>query len=153
APATAAPGRATTASSASLDTTSGALGVVAEMRRILDSAARTPPDPRGRDAAFPEAVLLVDRPAILDLFAASRALVPATLAVASVAGPPAPLAAWLRQGFREGRHAHVLYVHDAATVVFPFSIEPLATLVQCMAEPGAGPLRFTDLGLPPLGAP
>ncbi len=63
-------------------------------------------------------------------------------------GTPRPVA-WLQRGFREGRRAPVLYLHDAATVVYPFAIEPLATLVR---HQGDAPLAYRDLGLPPLGA-
>lgn len=105
--------------------------------------------PRGLHTCFPEAVILVDRPAILDLFVACGAIASARLAVVCIDGSPAPVVAWLVNGFRAGRRAPVLYVHDAATVVFPFTIEPLATLVGL---PDHGPPAYADLGLPPLGA-
>jgi hypothetical protein len=105
--------------------------------------------PREWDAYFPKAVLLIDRPAILDLFVASGALATARLAVVCIDGSPAPIAAWLRRGFRAGRRAPVLYLHDAATVAYPFTFEPLATAVRH----GTEPVAFRDLGLPPNGLP
>jgi hypothetical protein len=104
---------------------------------------------RALPASFPEAVLLVDRPAILDLFVACGATASERLAVVCIDGSPASVVAWLKAGFQAGRRAPVLYLHDAATVVYPFALEPLATLVQ---HPGAEPLVYADLGLPPLGA-
>ncbi len=44
------------------------------------------------------------------------------------------------------------YIHDAATVIYPFMLEPLATLMMDAARAGAEALQFVDLGLPPLGA-
>ena len=64
-------------------------------------------------------------------------------------GSPASLVASLQRGFQDGRRAAVLYLHDAATVIYPFSVEPLATLVEQGDEE---PLVYADLGLPPLGA-
>jgi hypothetical protein len=46
----------------------------------------------------------------------------------------------------------VFYLHDAATVLFPFTFEPVATLVEQHDEKAQGPFPFRDLGLPPLGA-
>ena len=43
----------------------------------------------------------------------------------------------------------MLYLHDAATVLYPFAFEPLASLVQ---QSHVEPLAYRDLGLPPLGA-
>jgi len=118
---------------------------------LLPSPRGPEPRPSGRatDASFPEAVLLVDRPAILDLFTHSGAMAPSRLAVVCVDGTPAPVVARLARSFQAGRRAPVLYVHDAATVIYPFAIEPLATLVR---HQGAVPLPYADLGLPPLGA-
>jgi len=116
---------------------------------LLLAGSRPPPLPRGWETRFPEAVLLVDRPAIRDLLMASAGLVPAEAAVVCVDGTPARVVAWLRRGFGEGRSAAVLYLHDAATVLYPFSLEPLATLVE---QRGSAPLVYADLGLPPLGA-
>jgi hypothetical protein len=96
-----------------------------------------------RGQAFPEAVLLVDRPAIARFFRASR------LAVVCIDGSPRALVARLQRGFRAGERAVVLYVHDAATVVYPFALEPVAT---ALAHGPPGSLVFADLGLPPLGA-
>ena len=42
------------------------------------------------------------------------------------------------------------YLHDAATVLYPFSVEPMATLFRVLhGEPG----QVADLGLPPDGLP
>lgn len=101
-----------------------------------------------RDSEFPAAVLLVDRPAIRDLLLAQGAG-ERGLAVVCIDGTPAPVVAFLKRGFQEGRRVPVVYLHDAATVVFPFTLEPLATLV---AQQEGGPVRYRDLGLPPLGA-
>ena len=44
----------------------------------------------------------------------------------------------------------VLYLHDSTTVVYPFALEPVATLLHH----GAGaPFVYADIGLPPLGGP
>ena len=102
------------------------------------------------DAYFPKAVLLVDRPAILDLFIASGAMPNARLAVICIDGSLAPVVEWLRRGYRAGRRAPVLYLHDAATVAYPFAFEPLATLVRHGSDE---PLLYSDLGLPPMGVP
>jgi hypothetical protein len=110
---------------------------------------RRQPLPQGWDAGFPAAVLMVDRPAILDLFLASGAIDPQKLSVVCIDGTPSRAVARLVRGFRAGRRAPVLYVHDAATVVYPFAIEPLATLVESLQD---GPPAYADLGLPPLGA-
>ena len=96
------------------------------------------------------AVLLVDRPAILALFLESGALAsPDRVAVVCIDGTPASVVDWLKQAFAAGRRAPVLYVHDATTVVYPFTLEPLATL---LSQKDAGSIAYTDLGLPPLGA-
>jgi hypothetical protein len=100
----------------------------------------------GGDAGFPEAVLMVDRPAVLGLF---LALGLPGFAVVCLDGSPAAVVDRLARGFREGQRAAVLYLHDAATVVYPFAVEPLATLVR---HREGGPMVFRDLGLPPLGA-
>jgi hypothetical protein len=101
-------------------------------------------------AYFPKAVLLVDRPAVLDLFVASGVMPAARLALVCIDGSPASVVAWLRKGYRAGRRAPVLYLHDAATVAYPFAFEPLRSLVR---YGHGGPLPYHDLGLPPLGAP
>jgi hypothetical protein len=118
----------------------------------------------GRSLAGDEAVsvvLLVDRPAILELclaLARAGASELRGLAVVCIDGSPAPVVARLvkriRAGAGGGHHRDrwrppVLYLHDAATVVYPFAIEPLATLVACV---GDAPVVYRDLGLPPLGA-
>jgi hypothetical protein len=100
--------------------------------------------PRECDAYFPKAVLLVDRPAILDLFVASGVLVTARLAVVCIDGSPSHVVAWLARGFRAGRRAPVAYLHDAATTVYPFVLEPLASTSN-------SGIAYCDLGLPPRG--
>jgi hypothetical protein len=115
------------------------------MRSRIDVAALL----RAWEAQFPKAVLLVDRPALLDLFAAAGPLAPAGLAVVCVDGTPAPAVDWLAKSFQAGRRAPVLYLHDAATVVYPFTVEPLASLVRSAR---GGRVAYRDLGLPPLGA-
>ena len=109
---------------------------------------RAPRLGREWDAYFPKAVLLVDRPAVLDLFVASGVIATGRLAVVCLDGTPAPVVDWLRRGFRAGRRAPVAYVHDAASIVYPFTIEPLATLVR---ESAGSELAFRDLGIPPHG--
>jgi hypothetical protein len=102
--------------------------------------------------AFPEAVLLVDRREVLELFEAmarATALTTPNLAVACIDGRPAPLVARLARGFEEGLRAPVFYLHDAATVIYPFAVEPLATLVRHRKDK---PMAYRDLGLAPLGA-
>jgi hypothetical protein len=118
---------------------------------LLPERCRWPPRRLGRgwDACLPKALLLVDRPAIVNLFAASGAVSFAELAVVCVDGTPAPVVAWLERAFQAGHRAPVLYLHDAATVVYPFTLEPFATLLR---HRGDGPVVYRDLGLPPLGA-
>jgi len=110
---------------------------------------RPRPLPREWDAYFPKVVLLVDRPAILDLFIASGAIATTRLAVVCLDGSPAPVVSWLERGFKAGRQVPFVYLHDAATIVYPFTLEPLASLV---AHRGEEALVYRDLGLPPLGA-
>jgi hypothetical protein len=105
--------------------------------------------PREWDAYFPKAVLLVDRPAILDLFVASGAIATTRLAVVCLDGSPAPVVSWLARGFKAGRSVPFAYLHDAATIVYPFTLEPLASLIEHRGEEA---LVYRDLGLPPLGA-
>ena len=109
----------------------------------------TRPFARAWGADFPRAVLLVDRSAILDFFAATGLSASARIAAVCIDGTPAPLVAWLARSFRAGQRAPVLYLHDAATVVYPFTLEPLASLLR---STGGAPLVYRDLGLPPLGA-
>ena len=104
---------------------------------------------REHDAYFPAAILLVDRREIVDLFAASGVLVQARMAIVCVDGTPSAVVRWLVRGLRAGYRAPIGYLHDAATVLYPFSFEPLATAVA-LARRDA-PLRFVDLGLPPRG--
>ena len=110
-----------------------------------------------RNDAFPAAILLVDRPAIRDLFAAidvapklgGVASEDLGLAVVCIDGTPAALVRSLVRGFAEGLRAPVLYLHDATTIIYPFAVEPLATLVK---QNDPRPIDYRDLGLPPLGA-
>ncbi|HEY1697026.1 MAG TPA: hypothetical protein VGG39_32930 [Polyangiaceae bacterium] len=119
---------------------------------LLPTACRWRSPPLGPewDAYFPKALLLVDRPAILDLFVASGAIPSSRVAVVCIDGTPASVVAWLARGFRSGRRVPVAYLHDAATVVHPFTIEPLVGLAR---DPGAKPTDYRDLGLRPLGVP
>lgn len=110
---------------------------------------RPPRLSREWDAYSPRAVILVDRAPILDLFVASGRIPLARVAVVCLDGAPSPVVAWLRRGFEAGRRVPFVYLHDAATVVYPFAMEPLATLVR---RRGEEPLVYRDLGLPPLGA-
>lgn len=112
-------------------------------------AARARRLPREWDAYFPAAILLVDRPDLVDLFAASGVLVQARLAVVCIDGTPRTTVRWLQRGLRAGFRAPIGYLHDASTVLYPFAIEPLKTLVE-VATPGA-PIAYIDLGLPPRG--
>ncbi len=99
-----------------------------------------------RDACFPAAILLVDRPAIVDLFVASGALVQARVAVVCVDGSPGHVIGWLRRGMKAGHRAPVGYLHDAQTVLYPFLLEPLATLSRL--ERGSR-IAYRDLGIGP----
>ena len=99
------------------------------------------------DAYFPAAILIVDRRELVDLFAASGVLVQARLAVVSADGTPRTVVRWLQRGIRAGFRAPVGYLHDAATVLYPFALEPLRTLVDVSRTP----IDFIDLGLPPGG--
>lgn len=98
---------------------------------------------------FPAAILIVDRPELVDLFAASGVLVQARLAVVSIDGTPSTVVRWLARGMRAGFRAPVGYLHDSTTVFYPFAIEPLRTLVEAVGPRGA--IDFVDLGLPPAG--
>jgi hypothetical protein len=104
---------------------------------------------RGQNADLPKAVLLVDRAVIVKLLVAAGATRDAGLAVVCIDGTPAPVVGRLVRAFRAGRRAPVLYLHDAASVVYPFAIEPLASLVR---HRDSSPIAYRDLGLPPLGA-
>ncbi|MGH7296862.1 MAG: hypothetical protein ACRELB_18125, partial [Polyangiaceae bacterium] len=61
---------------------------------------RARPLPPEWDAYFPRVILLVDRPAIVDLFVASGALAPARMAAVCIDGSPGHVVAWLRRGVR-----------------------------------------------------
>ncbi len=132
-------------------------GPLARRLRAGDLAGLLPPPrpgsrrriPRETLAYFPAAILLVDRPEIVDLFAASGVLVQARVAVVCADGTPSAVVRWLCRGLRGGFRAPVGYLHDAATVLYPFAIEPLATLVEVTRRDV--PLTFSDLGLPPHG--
>ena len=132
----------------------------ATLRRVLSrgtvpgllaepSARRSPRLPKGWDAVAPRAVLLVDRPVVRDLLRATEAIAKAGVAVVCVDGTPSPVVAWLTRELDAGLRAPVLYLHDAATVLYPFTIEPLASLVR---HRDGRPIVYRDLGLPPLGA-
>jgi len=104
--------------------------------------------PREWDAYFPAAVLMVDRREVRDLFVASGVVVHARLAVVAADGSPAPLVQWLRRGLRAGYRAPFGYLHDAATVLYPYLLEPFATLFDVLDR---APAPVVDLGLPPDG--
>ena len=105
--------------------------------------------PREWSAYFPAAILLVDRPEILHLFAASGAIVQARLAVATLDGEPRAVVRWLCAGLRRGYRAPIGYLHDAATIRYPFSAEPLKTCLESLGRDEK--LVYLDLGLPPRG--
>lgn len=92
---------------------------------------------------YPAGILLVDRREIVDLFAASGALIQSRIAVVDVSGYPRNVLRWLEIGARAGHRAPIGYLHDAATVLYPFSFEPLRTLCA------RGEVRFRDLGFRP----
>jgi hypothetical protein len=108
---------------------------------------------RARPSTTPEpatTLLLVDRPPIRHLLAKAEAIASHGIAVVCADGTPRPLVTRLTREIRAGRRVAVLYLHDASTILYPFSIEPIATLV---AESREGErLAYLDLGLPPLGA-
>ncbi len=113
------------------------------------------PAPRRRlppewDAYFPAAILLLDKPALVGLVAASSALVQARVAPIALDGTPAHVVRWLRRGYESGQRAPIAYVHDATTLCYPFLCEPLATLVEVNRDE---PLPYKDVGLPPSGRP
>ena len=96
-------------------------------------------------AYFPAAILLVDAPELVGLFAASGVLVQARIAVVCIDGSPPAVVRWLRNGWRAGHRAPVGYLHDARTVVYPFFFEPLATFVRWASKE----LVYQDLGIGP----
>jgi hypothetical protein len=101
---------------------------------------------RERSAYFPAAILLVDRPEIVDLFAASGVLVQARVAVVCIDGSPPTVVSWLCHAARRGHRAPVGYLHDARTVLYPFLFEPFATIVESLR---GRPLAYRDLGIGP----
>ena len=98
---------------------------------------------REQRAYYPAGILLVDRREIVDLFAQSGALIQARVAVVDVSGHPRDVVRWLVTGARAGHSAPIGYLHDASTVLYPFSFEPLRTLAE------RGDVRFRDLGFRP----
>lgn len=100
-------------------------------------------------AYFPAAILIVDRREIVDLFAASGVLAQGRIAVVCVDGTPRSVVTWLRHGVRAGYRAPIGYLHDAATVLYPFAFEPVKTLIAALRA--GEPLAFADLGLPHAG--
>jgi hypothetical protein len=98
-------------------------------------------------AYFPAGILLVDRPELVERFAASGALVQGRVAVVDIHGHPREVVRWLVEGVRSGHRAPVGFLHDPATVVYPFAFEPLASLTRAST-----PLVFRDLGIRPGGA-
>jgi hypothetical protein len=105
-----------------------------------------------RDLAFPgdppAGVLLVDRRPVLDLFVACRGLTDMRIAVVCLDGHPSSVVGALRRAIRGGLDLPICYAHDAATVVYPFTMEPLASLLFARGAPA---MRYADLGLSPLG--
>ncbi len=122
--------------------------------RPLSPASKTRDAPRRRklprewDAYYPAGILLVDRPEVVQLFVASGVIIQARIAVVSLDGYPEHVTHWLRRGAQAGFHAPVAFLHDSTTVVYPFSFEPLATLLK---QQNKEPLLFRDLGIPPGG--
>lgn len=112
----------------------------------LNRSARLP---REWDAYFPACILVVDRAELVPLFAASGVVVQARMAVITLDDRPAHIVDWLRRGIRAGHRAPVGYLHEAATVVYPFASELLGTWAR-LRRPREE-LVFRDLGLPPLG--
>jgi hypothetical protein len=96
-------------------------------------------------AYFPAAILLVDRPELVEIFAASGVLVQARIAVVCIDGSPSRVVDWLRSGWRAGHRAPVGYLHNAKTVVYPYLFEPLATFLAV----SPGDLVYRDLGIRP----
>ncbi len=120
---------------------------------LLSGRARTTPRMSAAEqrAYFPAAILLVATARrsrdIVDLFAASGALIQARVAVVDAGGHPRDVVRWLVTAARAGHTAPVGYLHDASTVLYPFFFEPLATLAAKDEK-----LRFRDLGFrPPSG--
>ena len=103
------------------------------------------------DAYFPKAVLLVDRPAMLDSFIGSGAMPGARLAVVCIDGSPGPVVAWLRRGFRAGppRTGPVLARRGHRRL----SLRASSRSRPSSATAAAGRSCTATFGLPPLGAP
>ncbi len=95
-------------------------------------------------AYFPAGILVVDQPDVVDLFAASGALVQARVAVVDLHGYPRNVVRWLIAGARAGRSAPIGYLHDATTVLYPFAFEPLSSLTRADS-----PVAYRDLGIRP----
>ena len=121
------------------------LGLLGSGRR------RMTPRPDSRATMAPDIVLLVDRPSTMDLLLALDVEAALGVAVVCADGEPAARVSALARAFRAGQSAGVLYLHDAATVLYPFALEPVATLVTSSADDE--PVPYLDAGLPPLGAP
>jgi hypothetical protein len=102
------------------------------------------------DAYFPAAVLMVDSHEVRDLFIASGVLVHARLAVITTDGSPEQVVAWLQRGLRAGYRAPFGYLHEASTVIYPYLLEPFATVLD-VHQGEAAPV--VELGLPPDGLP
>ncbi len=122
------------------------------LRGLLPERPSRGPSAIGQEAVtcLPEAVLFVDRRAILDVFVACGVAASGEYAVVSpLDGYPSCVITLLSNAFREGHRIPVVYLHDAATVVYPFVVEPLASLVE---QQDPRPLPYADIGLPPLGA-
>jgi hypothetical protein len=97
-------------------------------------------------AYFPAAILMVDRPELVDVFAASGVLVQARMAVVCVDGTPRPVMRWLIGGLGRGWRAPIGYLHDSATILYPFVLEPLRSCLDVLRPDES--LVFRDLGLP-----
>jgi hypothetical protein len=105
--------------------------------------------PREWDAYFPACILIVDRAELVPLFAASGVVLQARMAVIALDGRPAHVVSWLCRGLRARLRAPIGYLHDAATVVYPFDREPLATWSRL--RKAREDAEFRDLGFPPQG--
>jgi hypothetical protein len=121
------------------------------MRAAGASAAEALLD--GWSKRAPEALLLVDRAALVDALVGagiSTGEASPRIGVVSADGEPPAILAWWRDRFRVSAPVPILYLHDAATVLYPFAIEPVATLIA--SRRGSKAIAYADLGLPPLGA-
>lgn len=123
------------------------------LRGLLQHGGRLRPSNRlaaEYRAYFPAAILVFDRAELVDLAVANGLPTQGRIAVVSLDGYPANVVRWICAGIRAGHGAPVGYLHDAATVVYPFAYEPLATLAR---EGRRGGFSYVDLGLPPGGLP